>query len=304
MVKTKSFGEVLADGPVFIPGIYDALSARFMETNEFSAMYLPSDCVAASLCGVPDASLISSADLVDVVQRITALSTVSLIVDVDAGFGSEINVIRTCERISACGARAICLSDKIYLREPLGMEVQPADSYYSKLDAAIYALQDQECVVIAKIDAYAALGLDEAIKRANHAIQHGAAAACITGVSKREDLKRICAGVKGACIYEMVSDGKVMFDFDELTGMGFCAVWAPYVSMSGAMTCIKELADAAMESKNDFRAEERGYSTYAKFELLKIHEWYALGKKFNSEVQDAVDINPDDYLKKQQEAES
>lgn len=304
MIKTNCFGEVLAGRPVFIPGIYDALSARFMETNEFSAMYLPADCVAASFCGVPDASLISSADLVDVVQRITALSTVSLIVDVDAGFGSEINVIRTCERISACGARAVCLSDRIYLRKPLSMEVQPAGNYYSKLDAAIYALADQDCDVIAKIDAYVTLGLDEAIARANVAIQHGAAAACITGVKKREDLEQICARVKGICIYEMVSEGEVNFTFDELVNMGFSAVWAPYVSVSGAMTCIKELADAAMEAKNDFRAEERGYSTYAKFELLKIHEWYALGKKFNSEVQDAVDINPDDYLKKQQEAKA
>ena len=300
MIKTKSFQELLNERPLFIPGIYDAFSARFMEINHFPAMYLPADCVAAAFCGVPDASLMSSADLINVVQRITALSTVPLIVDIDAGFGSEINVIRTCERISACGARAVCLSDKLYLRKPLSMEVLAREDYISKLEAALYELEKTDCAVIAKIDAYENYGIDEAIGRANEAISKGAAAACITGVTEQEHLQRICKEVKGVRIFEMVNEGEVKYSFEELTEMGFDMVWAPYVSISGAMTCIQELADAAYIAKNDFRAEERGYSTYAKFELLKIHEWYALGQKFNKKIQDAVDIDPDDYLKKQQ----
>ena len=97
MLKKKRIEDVLAENPVFIPGIYDSFSARNMDVKQFECMYLDAQSVAIAYCGVPDACLMSSADLIDVLQRLTALTTTPVIVDIDAGFGSEINVIRTCE---------------------------------------------------------------------------------------------------------------------------------------------------------------------------------------------------------------
>ena len=300
MFETKTLSEILREEPkLFVPGIYDCLSARIMEKNAFPAMYLPADCVAASFCGVPDACLIASADLINVVQRITALSAVSLIADIDSGFGSQINVIRTCERIAACGAKAISLSDKQFLRTPLSRETTSLNDFIGKVEAARYGIGEARCDLLVRVDCAPVLGLDEAIRRCNAAVAHGALGSCITGVTEKADLERICSEVAGVKIFEMVNDEEIRYSCDELMQMGFDVVWAPYVSMCGAMTCIQELATDAYINKNDFKAEERGYSTYAKFELLKIHEWYALGQKFGQEVQDAKDIDPDDYLKSQ-----
>lgn len=302
MIDTKPLSELLLKEPkMFIPGIYDCLSARIMEKNQFSAMYLPADCVAASFCGVPDVGLIASADLINVVERITALSSVSLIVDIDSGFGSQINVIRTCERVSACGAKAVVLSDKQFLRTPLSHETVEIGDFIGKVEATKYGLKDSDCELLVRIDCMELRGLDEAIRRCNTAVEHGAIGSCISGVTNEADMKRICTEVKGVKVFEMVNNEQVLYSSETLFAMGYDIVWAPYVSMSGAMTCIQELATDAYINKNDFKAEERGYSTYAKFELLKIHEWYALGQEFGQRVQDAKDIDPDDYLKAPQE---
>lgn len=303
MVKKKPFESVLAGKDLFIPGIYDAFSARNMEIKEFECMYLDAQSVALAFCGVPDASLMSSADLIDVLQRLTALTTVPVIVDIDAGFGSEINVIRTCERVEACGASAVALSDKVFLRMPSSKEVVSRKQYLSKLGAALYQLKDTGCGVIAKLDSYKTLGTDETIERANAALEEGACAVYVCSVDAREALERMGKEINGKVFYEMVNTDQIAFSYDEIIGMGFAGVIAPYVSICGAAVVVKEFADAAMIAKNDFHCEERGYSTYGKFELLKIHEWYALGAKFNDEVEDAVDIDPDDYLRKQEAEE-
>lgn len=300
MIKRKSFDEAIAGKKLFIPGIYDAFSARNMEVKQFDCMYLDAQSVALAFCGVPDACLMSSADLIDVLQRLTALTSVPVIVDIDSGFGSEINVIRTCERVEACGATAVALSDKVFLRMPSSKEVDTRKKYLSKLEAAVYQLKDTGCGVIAKIDAYATLGVEETIGRANDALANGACAVYICGVIDKADLQRIAQEVNGPKYYEMASADKVENSYDEIIGMGYDGVIAPYISICGTSNVVREFAEAAMVAKNDFHCEERGYSTYGKFELLKIHEWYALGAKFNDEVEDAVDIDPDDYLKKQQ----
>lgn len=300
MVKKESFETIISGKDLFIPGIYDAFSARNMEVKEFGCMYLDAQSVAIAFCGVPDACLMSSADLIDVLQRLTALTTVPVIVDIDAGFGSEINVIRTCERVEACGASAVALSDKVFLRTPSSKAVVARKKYLSKLEAAVYQLNGTGCGVIAKLDTFETLGLDETIERANDALDAGACAVYVCGVHGRNALERMGREIKGKAFYEMANTDKVEFSYNEIIGMGFAGVIAPYVSICGAATVVKEFAEAAMLAKNDFHCEERGYSTYGKFELLKIHEWYALGAKFNDEVEDAVDIDPDDYLKKQE----
>lgn len=302
MIGTKSFKHVLAEGPVFIPGGYDGLSCRILEHNGSQAIYLSADCVAASFSGVPDASLMASSDLIDIVQRVAAVINVPLVVDIDAGFGSEINVIRTCERIASSGAKAVVLSDKEFLRMPDHPTYVPRERFMGKLEAALHTLAGTDCLVIAKIDSVAENGLDACIETANRAIDCGVTATCITNVTAREELERICREVRGIKAFEMVSGSNGGFSFEELTNMGFSIIWAPYIAVAGAMMCMQDLAEDAAIHKNDFRAEEIGYSAHIKFDLLKIHEWYALGQKFNKEVQDASAIDPDDYLKKEQAA--
>ena len=188
----------------------------------------------------------------------------------------------------------------MFLRTPSSKAVVTRKQYLSKLRAALYQMQDTDCKVIAKIDAYAAEGLEETIGRANDALSAGAYAVYVTGISDKAELAAFSAAVKGKKLCEMANTDGIAFSYDEAVEMGFDAVIAPYISISGCACVVKEFADAAQIAKNDFHCEERGYSTYGKFELLKIHEWYGLGAMFNDEIEDAVDIDPDDYLKKQE----
>lgn len=290
---------ILEDGPVFIPGIYDCLSSRIMEVNGFTAMYLDTESVAASFCGVPDVSMLTSADLMEVVNRITAYSQLPMLVDVGSGFGSLLALVRAAGQLVSFGTAGLCVNDLAAGPQLLEQSVVDDEEIIARISALKDGADGRECLLVFRTEAYGLLGVDEAIRRCRVALENGADAVCVNTPMSVEDIRKIASEVDGPKFHIMKSGaGLPALSYDELTEMGYIAVIAPSVSIGGAMTCIQELADALMADKNDFKAEERGYSTISKFELLRVHEWYALGKSFNENIVDTAAINPDDYLKK------
>ena len=158
-----------APEPLVAPGAYDALSARLIEQAGFGAVYMTGFGTTASLIGRPDVGLLSATEMIDNAGRIAAAVDVPVIADADTGYGNAINVVRTVQAFEQAGAAGIYLEDQVAPKRCghlSGKAVIPASEMAEKIRAAVAARRDPDFVIIARTDAIAVNGLDDAVARA------------------------------------------------------------------------------------------------------------------------------------------
>ncbi|GAA6297024.1 methylisocitrate lyase [Enterocloster asparagiformis] len=288
-----SLKELLEKGPVFAPCVYDCLSAKIVENIGFKAMCLSGGNLAMSLIGVPDIGLVSFGELLDAVRRITCYSKIPMIVDIDTGFGNELNVIRTCERVAQAGAMAVHLEDQTFPKRcghMSGKEVISRKDYIAKVKAAKYALEGTDCLLIARTDSYFTDGLDEAIYRNLASLEAGADITLTEGTRSVDDIEKIARMVPGWKMFGMNSMGaSPKVTFDELVEMGYQLVTCHFAKV-GAIKGITKLGEYAFKEGHDFHNLEEGYDNFKSHEMFGIHEWYALAKRFNPDIKDAEPV--------------
>jgi 2,3-dimethylmalate lyase len=167
---TRSLKELLARHEFIVaPGVYDLVSARIADRMNFAALYMTGYGVAASYLGLPDAGLATFTDMLDRVRRIAEGATTPLIADADTGYGGLVNVRHTVRGYEAAGAQAIQLEDQEFPKKcghTAGRRVIETDEMVAKIRVAIDSRRSDATLIIARTDARAALGLDEAIRRA------------------------------------------------------------------------------------------------------------------------------------------
>src|SRR5256714_11916196 len=170
MRTTTRLLELLA-GPDLIvaPGAYDALSARLIAQAGFPAVYMTGFGTAASVLGQPDVGLLTMSEMV---SRAAALAAVvgdrPLIADADTGYGNPINVRRTVREYERAGVAAIHIEDQVWPKKcghMEGKQVIPVDEMVQKIRAAADARQDPDFVIIARTDANAVNGFEDALQR-------------------------------------------------------------------------------------------------------------------------------------------
>ncbi len=157
-----------------IPGVFNPFTALLAKKAGFKAIYLSGGALTSSL-GIPDIGLLTLDEVVDAVKKIKAVVELPLIVDIDTGFGEPINVYRAVRALEAAGADAVHIEDQ---RLPKrcghlgGKEVVEPEEMIKKIKAAIKARK--EMLIIARTDARAVNGLEDAIKRASLYVKAGA----------------------------------------------------------------------------------------------------------------------------------
>ena len=256
--------------------------------------------LAASLCGFLDIGLVTMDELVGAVERISSCTDIPMIVDIDTGFGNEMNLIRTCKRVAKAGAKAVHLEDQTFPKRCghlRGKEVISLSNYISKIKAATFALQGTGCALIARTDAYHLLGKEEAINRCNAAIEAGADITFVEGTGSVEDIVDIGRRVKGPKIFAMASAGaSPKVTMEQLYKWGYSLMTMHY-AMAGAMMGINEYGKCCYESMSDIPVTEDprvDSSPIALFELFGIHEWLKLGNQFNPKINEASEWGKQD----------
>lgn len=296
----KGFLELMGEGPVMAPCVYDCVSARLVEKAGFQAMCLSGGELAASLCGFPDIGLVTLDELVGAVERISSCTSIPMIVDIDTGFGNEINLIRTCKRVARAGAKAVHLEDQTFPKRCghlRGKEVISHEAYISKIRAAAYALEGSGCALIARTDSYHLLGKDEAISRCNDAIDAGADITFVEGTGSIEDIIEVGQRVKGPKMFAMASAGaSPKVSMDQLKEWGYGLMTMHY-AMSGALMGIQEYGRLCYDAMSDIPVTEDNRvdsSPIGLFELFGIHEWLEIGSRFNEKIHDAAEWDKED----------
>lgn len=156
--------------PLQIVGAINANHALLAEQAGFNAIYLSGGGVAAGSLGIPDLGITTLEDVLIDIRRITNVTDLPLLVDVDTGFGpSAFNVARTVKSLIKAGAAALHMEDQVGAKRcghRPNKELVSKAEMVDRLKAAVDARTDENFVIGARTDAFAGEGLEGALERA------------------------------------------------------------------------------------------------------------------------------------------
>ena len=225
MTQASRLGTLLRrDGMVVAPGAYDCITARLIEQAGFAAVYMTGAGTAASL-GYPDFGLLTMSEMVASARRIAGAVEVPVVADADTGYGNELNVFRTVREFERSGVSGIHIEDQEFPKKCghlEGKEIVSREDYLAKIRAAVAARRDQDFAIIARTDARAVAGFDEAIARANAALAAGADMVFVEAPQTLEEVAAVPRLVDGPCLLNVVRGGKTPdLDLREAEAMGY-----------------------------------------------------------------------------------
>jgi 2-methylisocitrate lyase-like PEP mutase family enzyme len=210
MSKGRTFREAMQRGMVVAPGAYDCITGRAIERAGFGAVYMTCSGTAASL-GYPDYRLITMSEMAENAGRLVAAVKLPIIADADTGFGNELNVVRTAREYEIRGVAGLHIEDQGFLKKCGHLEdkvIVPIEGYIAKIRAAASARLESSFLIIARTDSRAVLGFDEAVRRANAALEAGADMASVEAPQTREEAASLPRLVGGPCLLNMARRGK------------------------------------------------------------------------------------------------
>ena len=168
---------VAEEKPLQVAGAINAYTARLAQATGFRAIYLSGGGVAANSLGLPDLGISTMEDVLTDVRRITAASTLPLLVDIDTGWGSAFSIARTIRSMVDAGAGAVHIEDQVGAKRcghRPGKELVATEEMCDRIKAAVDARRDPQFVIMARTDALGNEGLPAAIARAQAYVAAGA----------------------------------------------------------------------------------------------------------------------------------
>jgi methylisocitrate lyase len=177
-----------------MPGAFDAVSAIIIEQTGFKAVTLGGMAASASLLGQPDVSVLSLNEIVNYTRNIAEVVNIPVFVDGDTGHGNVTNVIRTIRELEKAGAAGLFIEDQTFPKRCghlEGKQVIPTEEMVAKIKAVVDTRGDPDLVIMARTDAYATHGIDEAIIRGNRYKEAGADLIFVEAPISKEDMIRI-----------------------------------------------------------------------------------------------------------------
>ena len=269
-------------GIVVMPGCYDALSAKLIEREELNVGFMSGFAVSSTRLGMPDTGLISFSEMAEQVRNICNVTSIPIIFDGDTGYGNAVNVYRTVRGFADAGAAAIMIEDQKWPKKcghTKGKDVVEIDEANSRIKAAVDAskMNDKDILVMARTDAIATRGLDDAIKRMQKFSELGADILFVEAIKSKEDMKRVIKEVPGHHMINLIEDGETpLLEMNELEDIGFKIAVFPLTLMSAS---VKTMQESLKNMKN------KTYNTnVSKFsdlrDIVGFNEYYEIEDKY------------------------
>ena len=174
---TQFRAAVEEEKPLQVAGAINAYTARMAQATGFRALYLSGGGVAANSLGMPDLGISTMEDVLTDVRRITEVTGLPLLVDIDTGWGGAFNIARTIRSMTKAGAAAVHMEDQVSAKRcghRPGKELVPAEEMVDRIKAAVDARTDESFVIMARTDALANEGSAAAMERAQAYVAAGA----------------------------------------------------------------------------------------------------------------------------------
>jgi 2-methylisocitrate lyase-like PEP mutase family enzyme len=268
---------------VIAPGAYDGLTARLIEQAGFPAVYMTGSGTAAAR-GYPDFGLLTMTEMVENAAVLARSVSIPVIADADTGYGNELNVTRTVREYEARNVAGIHIEDQVSPKRCGhldGKEVISRGEFISKIRAAVAARLDPDFLIIARTDARAVIDLEEAIVRANAALEAGADMAFVEAAQTLDEVAAIPRLVKGPCMLNVVPGGKTpVFNLRDAQTMGYQLTILPGILFKSAI----ESCDATLKALKETgmpQAPKSGVTVSESFRRFGADEWNALRTRFS-----------------------
>lgn len=283
MTQLKSAGArfraaVQEEHPLQVIGAVNAYAARLAERTGFKALYLSGGGVAACSYGIPDLGITTLDDVLTDVRRITDITELPLLVDIDTGWGGAFNIARTIKSMIKFGAAAVHIEDQVQTKRcghRPGKAIVPAAEMVDRIKAAVDAKTDKDFVIMARTDALAVEGLQAAIDRACVCVEAGADMIFPEAVTELAMYQQFSEAVKVPVLANITEFGSTpLYTTEELAANGVSLVLYPlsaFRAMSKAALNVYEAIRRDGTQKNvldtmQTRAELYDYLDYHAYE--------------------------------------
>ena len=281
---------VQQENPLQVVGAINAYTARMAEANGFRALYLSGGGVAANSLGMPDLGISTMEDVLTDARRITDVTSIPLLVDIDTGWGGAFNIARTIRSMVKAGVAAVHMEDQVGAKRcghRPGKEVVPAAEMVYRIKAAVDARTDPGFVIMARTDALAGEGLESTLDRVRAYVEAGADMIFAEAVTSLDLYPRFRAAAGVPILANITEFGHTpLYTKDELAAAGvdlvlYCC--AAYRAMNAAAlkvfeTIRTEGTQAGALASMQTRAELYDFLGYHEYEQ-KLDRLFAQAKQ-------------------------
>jgi methylisocitrate lyase len=241
--------ELIRDGCVAMPGVFNASMGRLVEQSEFDALYISGAGLCNGTAGVPDIGLLTLTEVAQLAGYVARAVTIPCIVDADTGFGGAENAARTIEEFERAGLAGCHIEDQEFPKRCghlAGKTLVEVEDMNAKIAAAAAAKRNKDFLLIARTDARAVESFAKAVERAQSYLAAGADAIFPEALQSEEEFRDFAQEVKAPLLANMTEFGKSpLLSLPQLADLGYRMVIYPQtafrVSMFAAGQMLRDL---------------------------------------------------------------
>jgi methylisocitrate lyase len=268
---------VEAERPLQIVGAVNALTALLAEQCEYRALYLSGAGVANASFGLPDLAMTTLNDVCEDVRRVSAATSLPLLVDADTGWGNAFMIARTVRELTRAGAAAMHIEDQVQAKRcghRPNKELVTPDEMADRIKASVDAREDPSFVIMARTDAYASEGCNAAIDRALLYVESGADMIFAEALNSLDEYRAFTEAVDAPVLANITEFGKTpLFTVEELRETGVRLVLYPLSAFRAMNAAALSVYQTLRSDGTQQRLIDQMQSRDQLYELLGYHDY-------------------------------
>ena len=289
MTAGNKFRQAIKDNnPLMIVGAINAYSAILAEKQNHKAIYLSGGGVAAASHGIPDLGITTMEDVLADAKRITAASSLPLLVDIDTGWGGAFNIARTIKEMTKAGVAAVHMEDQVSQKRcghRPNKSLVTCEEMVDRIKAAVDAKEDDSFFIMARTDAFASEGMQAAIDRSSKYLEAGADGIFLEAVTDLDDYKEFKSQVDALLLANITEFGKTpLFTNAELASVGVDMSLYPLSAFRAMSLAAEKVYESLLKEGTQRNVLDIMQTREELYERLNYHEFeQKLDKLFSEE---------------------
>ncbi|MDB4059828.1 methylisocitrate lyase [Gammaproteobacteria bacterium] len=289
MTPGNKFRQAIKDNhPLMIVGAINAYSAMLAERQNHKAIYLSGGGVAAASYGIPDLGITTMDDVLIDAKRITAASSLPLLVDIDTGWGGAFNIARTTKEMIKANVAAVHMEDQVSQKRcghRPNKSLVSANEMADRIKASVDARDDESFFIMARTDAFASEGMQAAIDRSSLYLEAGADGIFLEAVTDLEDYKTFKNQIDAPLLANITEFGKTpLFTNEELDGVGVDMSLYPLSAFRAMSLAAEKVYETLLKEGTQTNVLDIMQTREELYERLNYHEFeQKLDKLFSEE---------------------
>jgi methylisocitrate lyase len=273
---------IAQESPLQCVGAINAYHARLAEASGFRSLYVSGGGVAAGSCGIPDLGITTLEDVSIDVHRITDVTELPVLVDIDTGWGGAFNIARSIKTMIKCGAAAVHIEDQVQQKRcghRPNKAIVSQSEMVDRIKAAVDAKTDEDFVIMARTDALAVEGIEAAIERAIACVDAGADMIFPEAVTELQDYRQFSEAVGVPVLANITEFGATpLFTIDELSSAGVSIALYPLSAFRAANAAALSVYQAL---RRDGTQKKVVHTMQTRDDLYHYLDYHAYEKKLD-----------------------